>query len=36
MYDRDLLIAYDEYCVEIWVCEGRAPVSLERWLQGEE
>jgi len=36
MYDRDLLIAYEEYCIEVRMCEGRIPVSLERWLNGEE
>lgn len=36
MYDRDLLIAYEEYCIEVYMCEGRTPVSLERWLDGEE
>lgn len=36
MYSYEVLMAYDEYCFEIWACEGRAPVSLERWLEGEE
>lgn len=34
--NRDILIAYEEYCYEVQMCEGRAPVSLERWLNGEE
>ena len=36
MFSYELLLAYDEYCFEIRICEGRIPVSFERWLQGEE
>lgn len=36
MYYCDLLLAYDEYCYEVAMCEGRTPVSFERWIEGEE
>lgn len=35
MVDRDILIAYEEYCTDcIW--EGKTPVSFWRWLGGED
>ena len=36
MFDRDTYIAYQEYCYEVVMCEGRTPVSFWRWLGGEE
>jgi hypothetical protein len=35
MWDRDTLIAYDEYCTDC-VYEGKIPVPFHRWLEGEE
>lgn len=35
MYNYEILLAYDEYCVDC-ACEGKIPVSFVRWLNGEE
>ena len=35
MWDRDTLLAYDEYCMDC-AYEGKIPVSFVRWLNGEE
>lgn len=35
MWEQDILLAYDEYCVDC-VFEGKTPVSFVRWLNGEE